>query len=200
MRLILQMSQKPDEHFINKVIQGEHNAYAVLVDRYKHMVFTLALKIVKNREDAEEVAQDTFIKAYNALKDFKGESKFSTWLYKIAYYRSLDYLKKNKRQVVTTFIDISEEYNIATMDDALEGMELKERAQIIKHAIQELPADDAVLITLYYFEMLSMNEISKVMELPPNTIKVRLFRGRKRLAKILERILEQEIIHSYGRE
>jgi len=109
-------------------------------------------------------------------------------------------LKRNKKQVETTFIDISEEYNIATLDDALEGMELKERALIIKHAIQELPADDAVLITLYYFEMLSMNEISKVMEIPPNTIKVRLFRGRKRLAKILERILEQEIIHSYGRE
>ena len=194
------MSQKPDEDLINKVIKGENNAYAILVDRYKHMVYTLALKIVKNREDAEEVAQDSFIKAYNALNDFKGESKFSTWLYKIVYYRSLDYLKKNKRQVETTAIDISEEYNIATMDDALEGMELKERAQIIKHAIQELPADDTVLITLYYFEMLSMNEISKVMELPPNTIKVRLFRGRKRLAKILERILEQEIIHSYGRE
>ncbi len=169
------MSQKPDEYFINKVTQGENDAYAILVDRYKHMVLTLALKIVKNREDAEEVAQDTFIKAYNALNDFKGESKFSTWLYKIAYYRSLDYFKKNKRRVETTTIDISEEYNIASMDDALDGMEVKERAEIIKHAIQELPADDAVLITLYYFETLSMNEISKVMEISPNTIKVRLF-------------------------
>ncbi len=194
------MSQKPDEYFINKVTQGENDAYAILVDRYKHMVLTLALKIVKNREDAEEVAQDTFIKAYNALNDFKGESKFSTWLYKIAYYRSLDYFKKNKRRVETTTIDISEEYNIASMDDALDGMEVKERAEIIKHAIQELPADDAVLITLYYFETLSMNEISKVMEISPNTIKVRLFRGRKRLAKILENNLEREIIHSYGRE
>lgn len=194
------MSQKPDEDLINKVIQGENNAYAILVDRYKHMVYTLALKIVKNREDAEEVAQDSFIKAYNALNDFKGESKFSTWLYKIAYYRSLDYLKKNKRQVETTAIDISEEYNIASMDDALDRMEVKERAEIIKHAIEKLPAADAVLITLYYFETLSMNEISKVMEIPANTIKVRLFRGRKRLAKILENNLELENIQSYGRE
>lgn len=194
------MSQKPDEDLINKVIKGENNAYAILVDRYKHMVYTLALKIVKNREDAEEVAQDSFIKAYNALNDFKGESKFSTWLYKIAYYRSLDYLKKNKRQVETTSIDISEEYNIASMDDALDRMEVKERAEIIKHAIEKLPAADAVLITLYYFETLSMNEISKVMEIPANTIKVRLFRGRKRLAKILENNLELENIQSYGRE
>jgi RNA polymerase sigma-70 factor (ECF subfamily) len=194
------MSQKPDEDLINKVIKGENNAYAILVDRYKHMVYTLALKIVKNREDAEEVAQDSFIKAYNALNDFKGESKFSTWLYKIAYYRSLDYLKKNKRQVETTAIDISEEYNIASMDDALDRMEVKERAEIIKHAIEKLPASDAVIITLYYFETLSMNEISKVMEIPANTIKVRLFRGRKRLAKILENNLEFENIQSYGRE
>ncbi|MGB5227421.1 MAG: sigma-70 family RNA polymerase sigma factor [Eudoraea sp.] len=193
------MSQKPDEHFIYKVIQGENNAYAVLVDRYKHMVYSLALKIVKNREDAEEIGQDTFLKAYNALNEFKGQSKFSTWLYKIAYYRSLDYLKKNKRRVDTTKIDISEEYNIASMDDALDLMDVKERAEIIKYAIQELAVDDAVLITLYYFETLSMAEISKVMEIPSNTIKVRLFRARKRLAKILEIKLEQEIIHSYGR-
>lgn len=194
------MSQKPDEYLIKKVIRGESNAYAELVDRYKHMVYTLALKIVKNHEDAEEVAQDTFFKAYSSLKYFKGDSKFSTWLYKIAYYGSLDYLKKNKRRVETTKLDISEEYNISSMDDTLDGMEAKERANIIKHAIQELPGEDAVLITLYYYEMLSMNEISKVMGLVPNTVKVRLFRVRKRLAKILENNLEQEIIHSYGRK
>ena len=194
------MSQKPDEDLINKVIKGESNAYAELVDRYKHMVYTLALKIVKNREDAEEVAQDTFLKAYKALKYFKGDSKFSTWLYKIAYYGGLDYLKKNKRQVETANIDISEVYNIGSIDNALEGMEAKERAEIIKRAIHQLPGDDSVLITLYYFETLSMNEISKVMGTSPNTVKVRLFRGRKRLAKILENNLEQEIIHSYGRK
>ena len=193
------MSQKPDEYLIKKVVRGESNAYAELVDRYKHMVYTLAIKIVKNPEDAEEVAQDTFIKVYSSLKYFKGDSKFSTWLYKIAYYGSLDYLKKNKRRVETTRLDISEEYNIASMDDALAGMEAKERTEIIKHAIQELPGEDAVLITLYYFEMQSMKEISKVMGLAPNTVKVRLFRGRKRLAKILENTMEQEIIDSYNR-
>ncbi|MGB5663471.1 RNA polymerase sigma factor [Eudoraea sp.] len=194
------MSQKPDDYLIDKVIKGENNAYAELVDRYKQMVYTLAYKIVKNREDAEEVAQDTFVKAYNALNDFKGDSKFSTWLYKIAYYRSLDYLNKNKRRVKTTKIDISEEYNIASLDDALDALEAKDRTEIIKHAIQKLPGEDSVLITLYYFETLSLNEISKVMGISPNTIKVRLFRGRKRLAKILENNLEKEIIHSYGRK
>lgn len=194
------MSQKSDEYLIKKVIRGESNAYAELVDRYKHMVYTLALKIVKNREDAEEVAQDTFFKAYNSLKYFKGDSKFSTWLYKIAYYGALDSLKKNKRQLETTKIDISEAYNIGSIDNALEGMEAKERVEIIKRAIQRLPGDDSVLITLYYFETLSMYEISQVMGISTNTVKVRLFRARKRLAGILENNLEQETIHSYGRK
>ncbi|MEX0290363.1 MAG: RNA polymerase sigma factor, partial [Flavobacteriaceae bacterium] len=103
------MSHNQDQHYIDRALSGDTRAFEVLIENYKHMVFTLALKMVKNREDAEEVAQDAFIKAYSALSTFKGDSKFSTWLYKIVYYRSLDYLKKNKRQLQTTAIDVSEE-------------------------------------------------------------------------------------------
>ena len=75
------MSAISDQHYIDKILQGDTNTYAVLVDRYKNMIFTLALKMVTNREEAEEVAQDTFIKAYNSLVKFKGDSKFSTWIF-----------------------------------------------------------------------------------------------------------------------
>ena len=92
------MSAISDQHYIDKILQGETNSFAVLVDRYKDMIFTLALKMVKNREEAEEVAQDTFIKIYNSLNKFKGDSKFSTWIYKIAYNTCLDRLKKNKKE------------------------------------------------------------------------------------------------------
>ena len=92
------MSTISDQHYIDKVLQGETNCFAVLVDRYKDMIFTLALKMIKNREEAEEVAQDTFIKAYNSLSKFKGDSKFSTWIYKVAYNTCLDRLKKNKKK------------------------------------------------------------------------------------------------------
>ena len=162
------------------------------------MVFTLALKIIKNREDAEEVAQDVFLKAYRVLATFKGDSKFSTWLYKMAYYKSLDYLKKNKRTVSTTQIDISAEYNVPSFDNALEAMEADERKATIKEALKELSEEDNVLITLHYFEELSLKEISKITGVQANTIKVRIFRSRKRLAEILKNRLEPETIQSYG--
>ncbi len=164
------------------------------------MVFTLAVKVLRNHEEAEEVAQDVFIKAYTALATFKGESKFSTWLYKIAYYRSLDYLKKHKRSINTSSIDADTEYHLTSMEDALDGLEAKERKRTIKTAINELPHDDAVVITLHYFEELSLKEIADIMNIEANTVKVRLFRSRKRLAVLLKNKLEPEILGNYGRK
>ena len=89
-----------DQVYINKILNGDTNAFTVLVDRYKDLVFTLALRMVKNRKEAEEVSQDTFIKVYNSLNRFKGDSKFSTWIYIVAYNTCLDRLKKNNRQSI----------------------------------------------------------------------------------------------------
>lgn len=194
------MSQKEDQHYIEAVISGDTRAYSVLVDRYKHMVFTLAAKILKNHEEAEEVAQDVFVKAYTALNKFKGDSKFSTWLYKIAYYRSLDILKKQKRSLQTSSIDSDTEYHLSSMENALDGMEANEKKVAIKGAIDELPNDDGIVITLHYFEELSLKEIADIMNLEANTVKVRLFRSRKRLAELLKNKLEPEILGNYGRK
>lgn len=194
------MSQPEDQHYIDATINGDAKAFAVLVDRYKHMVFTLAMKIVKNTEEAEEVSQDVFIKVYQVLQTFKGDSKFSTWLYKIAYYRSLDYLKKQKRNLRTSSIDADTEYHLPSVENALNGLELDERKLAIKSAIDKLPEDDAVVITLHYFEELSLKEIGEIMNIEANTVKVRLFRSRKRLAGILRNKLEPEILENYGRK
>ena len=100
-----------DQYYIQKVLQGDANAFAYLVDTYKDMIFTLAFKMTKNREEAEEISQDTFIKAYQNLNKFQGDSKFSTWLYSIAYNASLDAIKKNKKHNNTLEInDINFEY------------------------------------------------------------------------------------------
>lgn len=192
------MSHNQDQQSIDSVLSGDTRAFEVLIDRYKHMVFTLALKMVGNREDAEEVSQDVFLKAFTALKSFKGEAKFSTWLYKIAYYRSLDYLKKNKRKLQTSAIEISEQYNVAALAGTMDELESSERKQMIKEALEQLPPDDNVIITLYYFEELSLKEIAKVMNLTPNNIKVKLFRSRSRLAEILINQVEPEMIRAYG--
>lgn len=194
------MSHNPDQHSIDKVLSGDTRAFEEIIERYKHMVYTLALKVVKNREDAEEVAQDVFLKGFMALKTFKGDAKFSTWLYKIAYNRSLDYVKKQKRTLETTAIDISKDYNPAGLESALDYLEASERKVMIREAIDELAPEDGVLVTLYYFEAMSLKEISKVTGVSANNAKVRLFRSRARLAELLKDKVELQMSKDYGRK
>ena len=188
------MSNKPDEYYIQQTLNGNVNDYAFLVEKYKHMVFTLTIRIVKNREEAEEVSQDVFVKAYKNLKNFKGDSKFSTWLYKIAYYASLDVLKRNKRQISSENIDTFKERNLGNTDDSLMFMHDKERKQIINDALFKLSEDARVIVTLYYFEELPIKEISKVVDLSEDNIKIKLYRSRKKLAELLKNVIEPNTI------
>ncbi|PWH82856.1 RNA polymerase [Algibacter marinivivus] len=189
-----------DQHYIDLIINGDTNAFAILVDRYKDLVYTLTRRMLKNREEAEEVAQDTFIKAYKSLGRFKGDSKFSTWIYRIAYNTSLDRLKKNRKHFNDVAIDEFTEHQVKTIDNALSQLENEERNQAIQKCITQLPSDDAFILTLYYFEDQSLDEISKVIGLTPNNVKVKLFRSRKKLATIMKAQLEPEIIEHYGGE
>ncbi|SFC59206.1 RNA polymerase sigma factor [Flavobacterium phragmitis] len=191
------MSTLTDQHYIDKILQGETNFFAVLVDRYKDMIFTLALKMVKNREEAEEVAQDTFIKIYSSLNKFKGESKFSTWIYKIAYNTCLDRLKKSKKDDLNISIDDFSSHLIKTMDNALSALEEKERKQTIQKCLNLLPSDENFLLTLFYFDDQNLEEIGKIMNISANNAKVKLFRSRQKLAVILRQQLEPEIIECY---
>lgn len=195
------MSQPEDQYYIDAILKkNDVSAFQFLVDRYKHMVFTLAMKMLKNNEEAEEVAQDVFLKVYQALDNFKGDSKFSTWIYKIAYYRSLDYIKKQKRHLLTSSIDDEVEYHLPSVESTLAQFEGEERKKTIRKAISNLPENDALVITLHYLEEMSLKEISDIMDLSVNTLKVRLFRSRKRLAALLKSELEPDILENYGRE
>ena len=185
---------------INQIVEGDTKAFAVLVDRYKDLVFTLALRMLKNREEAEEVAQDTFIKTYKSIGKFKGDSKFSTWIYRVAYNSCLDRIKKNKKHINTLEINEFTTHQVVTLDNALDKMETKERNVAMKKCIDALPSEESFLLTLYYFDDLSLNEISKIVGITSNSIKVKLFRSRKKLATILKSQLEPETIEYYERE
>lgn len=187
-----------DQVYINKILNGDSAAFAVLVERYKDLVYTLAIRMMKNKEEAEEVAQDAFVKAYTSLNKFKGASKFSTWIYRVTYNTCLDRIKKNKRTQRTVTIDEYTEHQVKTIDNALDKIESKERQEAIQQCIELLPAEDSFLLTLYYFEELSLDEISKIVNLKPNNVKVKLFRSRKKLATILKEQLDNEIIESYA--
>jgi len=187
-----------DQVYIDKILDGDANAFAVIVERYKDLVYTLALRMMKHREEAEEVAQDTFIKVYKSLNRFKGDSKFSTWIYRVAYNTCLDRIKKHKRQYHTVAIDEYTEHQVKTLDNALDKIEEQEKQQAIQSCLELLPSEDSFLLTLYYFEELSLDEISKIVGLKPNNVKVKIFRSRKKLATILKDRLDNETIESYA--
>ncbi|REH52485.1 RNA polymerase sigma-70 factor (ECF subfamily) [Tenacibaculum gallaicum] len=164
------------------------------------MVFSLALKMVKSREEAEEISQDTFIKAYKNLSKFKGESKFSTWLYKITYRTCLDSFKKNKEKYNTDTIDEITINRIKSTDSILEGIERKERAEVINKCLLSLPEEERSILWMFYFEELSLKEIVEVTDFSEANVKVKLHRARKSLLSIVEKNVEPELINHYGRK
>jgi RNA polymerase sigma-70 factor (ECF subfamily) len=187
-----------DNEIISRVLKGEQNAYAELVTRYQAYVFTLVLRMIKSREDAEEVAQDVFVKAYRSLADFRGESKFSTWLYTIANTTSITFLRKKKLDVHS--LDNEKVFEVAdSKDSGLRAnlVEQKSRVNMVNEAIAMLSPDDAEIITLFYKAEQNLEEISKILRLETNTVKVRLHRARTRLKEKMEKNFSEEVKNIY---
>jgi RNA polymerase sigma-70 factor (ECF subfamily) len=183
-----------DNEIISRVLRGEQNAYAELVNRYQSYVFTLILRMVKSREDAEEIAQDVFIKAYRSLADFRGESKFSTWLYTITNTTSITFLRKKKLEVHS--LDNDKVFEVADNKDSgfrANLIEQKSRVNMVNEAIAMLSPDDAEIITLFYKAEQKLEEISRILRLETNTVKVRLHRARGRLKEKMEKHFSEEV-------
>ncbi len=184
----------PDNELINLVLKGDQQAYKVLVDRYQSYIFTLAYRLLQSREDAEEVAQDVFVKAYRSLADFKGGSKFSTWLYTIAHNTSITYLRKKKQKILAiddeaTFMQLENQES----DFKANQVEDKSKKAMVNRAIEMLASDDAQIITLFYKGDQSLDEIATVMGMETNTVKVRLFRARQKLKEKMEKYFAEEV-------
>ncbi|RYG17446.1 MAG: sigma-70 family RNA polymerase sigma factor [Chitinophagaceae bacterium] len=183
-----------DLELINSVLAGKTGDYAALVKRHQRFVFTLALRFAKNREDAEEIAQDCFIKAYKALGTFKQTSKFSTWLYTITYTTAMTYLRKKKLD--STSIDDSEQVlQVANTDSSFDAnlVEKKSTYKYLNQAISMLLPDDAAIITLFYQGEQSLEEIGQALVMEANTVKVKLHRARHRLKEKLQLLLKDEV-------
>jgi RNA polymerase sigma-70 factor (ECF subfamily) len=188
----------PDTDIIGLVLKGDANAYAALVERYQNLVFTIALRYVKSREDAEEVAQDVFVKAYRSLADFKGTAKFSTWLYTVATTTCITFLRKKRLDVQS----LDNEKVFATADNIDGGMsanqvEQKSRVNMVNEAIKLLSPDDAQVITLFYKGEQTLEEIAQILGKEPNTVKVQLHRARARLKEKMERYFSAEVKDIY---
>lgn len=194
------MTLNNDQHYINKVKEGDTNSFAILVDNYKDMVFSLALKIMRNREEAEEVSQDTFIKAFRSLHSFKGDSKFSTWLYKITYNNCMDRTKRISRSYNAQTIDTVVENKIESSESILDSIERKERAKLIEQCLEELPEEERLILWMFYYQELNLKEIIDVTSYTQANLKVKLHRARKKLLNIVQYRLEPEMINHYGRK
>jgi RNA polymerase sigma-70 factor (ECF subfamily) len=188
------MRDDKDIDLISKVLQGDKTAYAQIIKQHQRFVFTLALRFSKCREDAEEIAQDSFIKAFRALPTFKQNSKFSTWLYSIVYTTAMTFLRKKRLDTQS----IDDETSLIQLeayssDHILIDVEHKSKMQFVNLAISQLSPIDAAIITLFYQGEQSLEEIAQALGMESNTVKVKLHRARQRLREKIEGILKQEV-------
>lgn len=176
-----------DEILIQQAQAGQQTAFAALVRRYEQYAFTLAFRFVKNREDAHEVAQDSFLRAFRYLPEFRGDAKFTTWFYKIIYSTSLNFLRKQNPDIQS--LD-DEDRPVKLSDqggkDASHTLENEDRNAAIQRAIAQLSHDDAGIITLFYLYEHNLEEICQIMGLTLTNAKTKLCRARQRLKTILE--------------
>ena len=188
-----------DNEIINRVLQGEQALYAQLVKRYQPFVFTIVLRYTANREDAEEIAQDVFVKAYRSLADFRGESKFSTWLYTIVTTTCITFLRKKKVPVHS--LDTEQVFDLADNQNSsfkANQVEQKSKVQVLNEALRLLSIDDARILTLFYQAEQSLEEIGLILGVEPNTAKVKLHRARQRLKEKMEKHFTEEVKDMVG--
>jgi RNA polymerase sigma factor (sigma-70 family) len=184
------MEQKDDIFYIEKVKNGQTQYFSYIVEKYQDVVFSIALKVLKNRDDAEEMAQESFIKAYKSLHTFKGKAKFSTWLYRITYNNCISEIRKRKIHFASTDdVEVRDDDSEINLD----GIPEENRAKYVKAALEKLPEEEYTLVLLYYFEDQSIEEISRVTGLTDSNTKVKLHRARKKLYTILNDMLKEEI-------
>ena len=172
--------KKDEAHIIKEILHGNTALYEYFLDRYGQQVFVLVDRIVSCQEDAEELTQDVFLKAFQQLSSFKAESSFSTWIYRIATNVAISAVRKKKNDTIrldeSVFLNLSE----SQVDEALED-ESEEQLQRLQRAMEQLEADERALITLYYMEERPLTEVAFILGMTEGNAKVKLHRIRKKL-------------------
>lgn len=172
-----------EDSLVGRSARGDEQAFGVLVERYKGMLYSMATRLMKDRGRAEDAAQESFIKAWTALPGFKGESKFSSWLYRICYNTCISELRKKKPEV-----ELDEAMGVPVEGPAQEFRNRDIQATI-QDEVSRLPDDYRAAITLYHFNGLSYEEIAKLTHKPMGTVKANIHRARAALkTRLVERV------------
>jgi len=182
--------QWSDQQLIAGTLSGDVSKFEVLVNRHKHYAYSIAIGIIQNEQDAEEVAHDAFLKAYKSLQTFRNKSKFTTWLYRIVFNTAIS--RKRGNQVNS--LSLTDGYEVEEQaPGAMDGLLAQDRKRYISNAMNSLKPMDASLITLFYLKQLSLQEMTEVTGIDASNLKVKLFRARIRLVKVLNKLLKNEV-------
>lgn len=179
---------------LERVIHGDAKAIRELVDLYSDMAYSIAIRVLKNKEDAEEVTHDSFLKALDCLNDFNRFSRFSTWFYQIVYRISLNKLKSRKELVS---FQPEMELPITGSEKQWRELELLDQKKFLEKAFQVLDVTDQLIVTFYYLDDMAISEISKVTGVGKSAVKMKLMRSRKSLKSELEKLLDDESSELY---
>jgi len=188
------MEKKTDEYYIREILKGDSGSFSQLVERYSHLAFSLSMKILNQREDAEEAAQDAFIKAYNSLGSFQSSSTFKTWFFRIVYNTSISKLRTRKN-IEVKFEDVKiSDSEIQATENTIGQLNTEDRQRYIQIGLERLEPEEQALLKMYYYDDFSMDEISIITTLSLSNVKVKIHRSRKKLLQELKFVLKDEII------
>jgi len=188
------MRNLSDQEIIDSVRKGNESDYSIIINRYKNKAFSMLTRMLKNEFDAEEVLQDCFLKAYNSLSSFKGEAKFSTWFYRIVYNSALTKLSSQKRKIEAEMTSVEDHFNLVSEYNSVD-IEKKDINELVHKIINKLPEKYSAIITMFYLNEMSIEEISEVMQITASNVKVMLHRSRNLLRDlVLKSKLAEELI------
>lgn len=188
------MSYKGDIFYIEQVLNGKTEAYSFIIDRHKDRAFNLAFRISGNREEAEEILQDSFLKAFNSLKGFRMKSSFATWLYRIVYNTAISQVRSRKVAPLSLEEFPADYIDFMTKGQTLQETESEYRESLINFALQKISEEERGLITMYYYEDLDLNEISGITGISKANIKVRLFRARQKMIQVIAKAEKKNLV------
>jgi len=189
------MDYKGDIHYIEQVVAGKSNAFSYIVDRHKDKAYNLAFRICGNREEAEEIAQDSFLKAYGSLGGFKMKSSFATWLYRIVYNTAISHVRIKKKGVLSLEDFPADATDFIGNNTSEEEAENEYKSSLINFAMQKITEEERGLISFYYYEEMNTEEISDVTGISKSNIKVKLFRARQKMLEIIEKVEKKKLIY-----
>lgn len=183
-----------EQELIRRAGQGDEDAFEQLVNAYEKPVYNLCLRMCGDRDEAFDLSQDTFIKAWHAISMFHGESKFKTWLMRIASNTCIDHLRKKKRQNVITMTDLDREDEDKPLerqiaDYSTDPAVLAEKTQdheAVREAMNRLPDQDRLILSMRAIEDMSYQEIGDALQLQPGTVKSRISRAREKIRRSLD--------------